>query len=60
MITTNMLRRQVWMADDDEFDNIVENSQRVLKLNTHMLKIIHMLKNLQKSVVLCLYMEHTF
>ena len=28
-----MLRRQVWMADDDEFDHILENSQRVLKLN---------------------------
>ena len=28
-----MLKRQVWMADDDEFDHIVKNSQRVLKLN---------------------------
>ena len=28
-----MLRRYVWMADDDEFDHIVKNSQRVLKLN---------------------------
>ena len=34
MITTGMLKRQVWMADDDEFDYIVKNSQRVLKLNT--------------------------
>ena len=33
MITTSMLRRQVWMTDDDEFDHIVKNSQRVLKLN---------------------------
>ena len=33
MIITSMLRRQVWMADDDEFDHILENSQRVLKLN---------------------------
>ena len=33
MISTSMLRQQVWMADDDEFDDIVENSQRVLKLN---------------------------
>ena len=32
MITTGMLRRQVWMADD-EFDYIVKNSQRVLGLN---------------------------
>ena len=28
-----MLRQQVRMADDDEFDNIVKNSQRVLRLN---------------------------
>ena len=33
MITTSMLRRQLWIADDDEFDHILENSQRVLKLN---------------------------
>ena len=33
MITTSMLRQQVWMADDDEFDYIVKNSQRVLGLS---------------------------
>ena len=33
MIITSMLKRQVWMADDDEFDHIVKNSQRVLRLN---------------------------
>ena len=33
MITTGMLRRQVWMADDDEFNYIVKNSQRVLGLS---------------------------
>ena len=33
MITASMLRRQVWMTDDDEFDHIVGNMQRVLKLN---------------------------
>ena len=32
MRITSMLRRQVWMADGDEFDHIVENSQRTLKL----------------------------
>ena len=32
MITTSMLRQQVWMADD-EFDYIVKNSQRVLGLS---------------------------
>ena len=28
-----MLKRQVWMADGDEFEYIVKNSQRVLRLN---------------------------
>ena len=28
-----MLKRQVWMADDDEFDHIVKNSEIVLRLN---------------------------
>ena len=28
-----MLRKQVWMTDDDDFDHIVKNSQRVLRLN---------------------------
>ena len=32
MITTGMLKRQAWMADDD---HIVENSQRVIKLKAH-------------------------
>ena len=34
-ITTSMLKRQVWMANDDEFDRIVKNLQRVLRLNDH-------------------------
>ena len=34
MIITSMLKRQVWMADDDEFDHIVKNSQRVFRLNS--------------------------
>ena len=58
MITTDMLKRQVWMADDDEFEYIVENSQKVLRLSDQ--NGNHMLKNLQKSVMLCLYMEYTF
>ena len=29
----SMLRRQMWIADDDEFDHIVKNSQSVLRLN---------------------------
>ena len=32
MITTSMLKRQVWMADD-EFDHVVKNSETVLRLN---------------------------
>ena len=33
MITTGMLRQQVWMANDDKFDYIVKNSQKVLGLS---------------------------
>ena len=33
MITTSMLRRQVSMTDDNKFNHIVKNSQRVLKIN---------------------------
>ena len=33
MITTSMLKPQAWMADDNEVDHILENSQRVLRLN---------------------------
>ena len=33
MITTSMLRRQVWMTNGDEFEDILENLQRVLRLN---------------------------
>ena len=29
-----MIRRQVWMADNYDFDHIVYNLQRVLKLST--------------------------
>ena len=29
----SMLRRQAWMADNDEFDYIVKNSQRLLGLS---------------------------
>ena len=29
----SMLKRQVWMADDDEFEDIAKNSQSILKLN---------------------------
>ena len=28
-----MLKRQVWMADDDKFDHMLKSSQRVLRLN---------------------------
>ena len=37
---------------NDEFNHVVENSQRVLKLTLNM-KIIHMLKILQKSAASC-------
>ena len=33
MNTTSMPKRQVWMTDHDEFNHIVKNSQKVLRLN---------------------------
>ena len=57
MITTGMLRRLVWMTNDDKFGDILENSQRVIKLNVQYENHLYVLKNLQKSVVPCLYME---
>ena len=51
MITTGMLKRQTWMAADDEFDHIVTNSQRVLMLNDQY-------ENHPYVKELC--MEHTF
>ena len=33
MITTNMFNRQAWMADNDEFNHIVKNSHKVLRLH---------------------------
>ena len=33
MITTGMLKRQFWIADDDEFDHVVKNSKRLVRLN---------------------------
>ena len=47
------------MADDNEFDHIVKNSQGYLNQTLNM-KIIHVLKNLPKSVMPWLSMEHTF
>ena len=50
----SIFKRQVWMAGDDEFDHMVKHSQRVLRLNDQYKN--HPLKNLQKGVMLCLYM----
>ena len=33
MITTSMFKRQAWMADNDEFNHIVKNSYKVLRLH---------------------------
>ena len=57
MITTGMLRRQVWMTDDDEFDNIVEKSQRLLKLNPQHENHPYVEEFRKECSV---YMEHTF
>ena len=50
MITTGMLKRQLWMTDDEEFDHVGKNLQRVFSLNDQY-ENIYMLKNLQKSVI---------
>ena len=52
-----MLRRQVWMADDDEFDYIVKNSQRVLGLSIQY-ENHRYVEEFTKHVMLCLSMEH--
>ena len=52
-----MLKRQVWMADDDEFDHIVKNSQRMLRLNDQYENHPYV-EEFTKE--LCLCMEHTF
>ena len=57
MITTGMLKRQVWMYDDDEFDHIVKNSQRVLTLNDQY-ENHSRVEEFTKKVKLCLSMEH--
>ena len=48
-----MLKRQVWMADDDEFDHIVQNSQRVLRLNDQYKNHLHVQDF--KSIMLFVY-----
>ena len=59
MITISMLRRQVWMADDDAFDHIVENSQRVLKLNARFENHRYVEEFTKELSVMFIY-RHTF
>ena len=60
MITTGMLKRQVWMADDDdEFEYIVKISQRVLRLNDQYENHLYV-EEFTKLCNLCLYIGHTF
>ena len=54
-----MLRQQVWMADDDEFDCIVKNSQRVLGLSIQY-ENHRYVKEFTNSVMLLLSMESAF
>ena len=57
MITTGMLRRQLWMTDDDEFDHIVERSQRLLKLTPQHENHPYVEEFRKECSV---YIEHTF
>ena len=59
MITTSMLKRQVWMGDNDESERKVKNSQRILRLGDQYENQPYT-ESSQKSVMSCLYMEHTF
>ena len=56
MITTGMLKRQVWMADD--FDHVAKNSQRVLRLYDQFENHPYT-EEFTKGCSVCLYMEHT-
>ena len=47
------------MTNDDELDYILKIHKDYLDEMLNM-KIIHMFKNLQKKVMLCLYIEHAF
>ena len=59
MITTGMLKRQVWMADDDESEYIVKNSQRVLRLNDQYENHLYV-EEFTKLCNLYLYIGQTF
>ena len=59
MITTGMLKRQVWMANDDESEYIVKNSQRVLRLNDQYENHLYV-EEFTKLCNLYLYIGHTF
>ena len=54
-----MLKRQVWMADDDTFEYIVKNSQRVLRLNDQYENHLYV-EEFKKECNFILFMEHTF
>ena len=53
-----MLKRQVWIVDDDEFDHIVTNSQRVLRLNDQYENHPYAQEFTKRCNVM--YLEHTF
>ena len=53
-----MLRRQVWMADYDEFDYIVKNSQRVLDLNIQFKNHPHAEEFTKQCNVMFIYETH--
>ena len=52
-----MVKRQVWMTDDDEFDYIVKNSQRVLGLSVQYENHPYV-EEFTKQCNVCLSMEH--
>ena len=55
MITIGMIKRQVWIADDDEFDNTVKNTQSVLRLNDQYENHLHVEKFREECHVMSVY-----
>ena len=55
-----MFKGQVWMADDDAFDHIVKNSQKVLKLSNQYKNHLCVEEFTKKCNVMFVYRTYVF
>ena len=55
-----MLKGQFWMADNDEFDHIVKNSQKVLKLSNQYKNHLCVEEFTKKCNVMFVYRTYVF